>query len=74
MNMRQGEREQVHDAELIYDAYAGLHPAIEWLLSLAEKGAADLGPMPSGPSKVCVNRLDLERQSRLNSGLGGGLQ
>jgi hypothetical protein len=48
---------------IVYDAFSGPHPVVEWLLSMVEKGA-DAGPRPVGPGRVCRVRADMDRESR----------
>ena len=62
-----------NEETLVYDAFSAPHPAVEWLLSMVEKGV-DVGPMPLGPSRICKNRREMEREVLVNAGLGGGIQ
>lgn len=58
---------------IVYDAFSVSHPVVEWLLSMVEQGA-HVGPMPAGPSRICSNRKDMERESRQWEHLMTGVQ
>lgn len=58
---------------VVYDAFSGPHPVVEWLLSMVEQGA-HVGPMPEGPGRVCRSRKDMERESRQWEHLMTGVQ